>query len=115
MDGPTFRQAIEWHLRAMRAKRCTPRSMTTLHEETHRHLADWLDRPLTSLSRHEVALRHEALTADSGPYLANRVMQQLRAVYNTAARRFETLSPVNPVVAVTFNRVRRRRDPDPLE
>ena len=101
------------HLRAMRAKGCTPRSMESIPEECGRHLADWLDRPLASLERNEVALRHEALTDQSGPYVANRVLQQFRAVYNTAARRFETLPQTNPAVAVTFNRVRRRRDPIP--
>jgi integrase len=113
MEGLTLGQAIELHLRAMRAKRCRPRSLETLREETARHLGDWLARPLASLSRHEVATRHEELTEGSGPYVANRVLQQLRAVYNTAARRFEELPPTNPVVAVTFNRVRRRREPIP--
>ena len=78
-DDLTLREAIELHLRAMRAKRCARRSLETLEEETARHLADWLARPLASLRRHEIASRHEDLTAASGPYLANRVMQQLRA------------------------------------
>ena len=69
--------------------------------------------PLASLTRDEVATRHELLTERSGPYLANRVLQQFRAIYNTAARRFEELPQANPTVAVTFNRVRRRREPIP--
>ncbi|HVS19351.1 MAG TPA: tyrosine-type recombinase/integrase [Planctomycetota bacterium] len=112
-DSPSLREGIEWHLRAMRARRAAPRSLATLVEEQQRHLGDWLERPLASLSRHEVATRHEDLTLASGPWLANRVMQQLRAVYNTAARRCETLSPTNPTLAVTFNRLRRRREPIP--
>lgn len=115
MEEPTLADAIGLHLRAMRAKGCSRRSLETLQEETARHLADWLPRPLSSLSRHEVAERHEALTEASGPYLANRVMQQLRAVYNTAARRFEELPQTCPVIAVTFNRVRRRREPIPWQ
>lgn len=111
--GPTFARAIELHVAAMRAKGCSVRSIETLTEETVRHLADWFDRPLASLSRDEVATRHERLTETSGPWLANRVLQQFRAVYNTAARRFEDLPPVNPVIAVTFNRLRRRREPIP--
>ncbi len=113
MDEPTLERAIGLHLRAMRAKACTPRSLETLSEETRRHLADWFERPLASLTRHEVALRHEQLTDRCGPYVANRVMQQLRAVYNTAVRRFESVPPINPVIAVTFNRLRRRRQPIP--
>lgn len=89
--------------------------MDAFSEECARHLAPWLDRPLASLRRNEVATRHEELTDTSGPYLANRVLQQFRAVYNTAARRFEDLPPTNPVIAVTFNRVRRRRQPIPWD
>jgi integrase len=111
--GVDLAEAIELHLRAMNAKGCAERSRSAFREECARHLADWLERPLASLSRHEVALRHELLTAERGPYLANRVLAQFRAVYNTAARRFEQLPAVNPVMAVTFNRVRRRRDPIP--
>jgi integrase len=97
----------------MSAKRCAERSVTTLLQETGRHLADWLDRPLATLRRLEVAERHELLTDRAGPWLANRVMQQLRAVHNTAARRDESVPPQNPVIAVTFNRLRRRRQPIP--
>ena len=37
------------HLRAMRAKRCTARSMETLREECTRHLADWLPRCIRNI------------------------------------------------------------------
>lgn len=110
---PTLAEAIEMHLRAMRAKRCSRRSMDTLREECARHLADWLERPLLEVTRNECAVRHEELTDRRGPYLANRVLHHVRAVYNTAARRFAELPPTNPVIAVTFNRVRRRREPIP--
>lgn len=111
----TLAEAIEIHLRAMRARRSAARSMQAFSEECARHLGAWLDRPLASLKRHEVAERHEELTLTSGPYLANRVLQQFRAVYNTAARRFEDLPATNPTIAVTFNRVRRRREPIPWD
>ncbi|QDU65299.1 tyrosine-type recombinase/integrase [Engelhardtia mirabilis] len=113
--APTLGEAVGWHLRAMRAKGCSARSLETLEGELRLHLGDWLGRRLDGLRRMEVAERHELLTGGSGPYLANRVMQQLRAVWNTAARRCEGLPAVNPVIAVTFNRVRRRREPVPWE
>jgi hypothetical protein len=108
----TLAEAIELHLRAMRAKRCRPRSLETLREETARHLGDWLERPLAELTRDQVATRHGDLSEGSGPSVANRVMQQQCAVYNTAARRHEDLPPINLVIAVTFNRVFRRREPN---
>lgn len=110
---PTLEDALRMHLRAMHAKGCSPRSTGTLEEECRRHLGDWLRRPLDTLSRRECAERHEDLTEGSGPAVANRVLHQLRALYNTAARRDERLPPTNPTIAVTYNRVRRRRQPIP--
>jgi integrase len=109
--GVTLGQAIDFHQAAMRARRCTPRSVESIREDLERHLADWLGRALSSITRNECAQRHEKLSADSGPYAANRVLQYFRAVYNTASRRFEELPDRPPTVGVTFNRVKRRREP----
>lgn len=109
--GVTLDEAIGYHQAAMRAKRCAGRSIATIREESERHLADWLDRPLASISRNECAQRHERITEKAGPYAANRALQHFRAVYNSAARRFEELPDRPPTVGVTFNKVRRRREP----
>ena len=69
-----------------------------------------MSRPLASITRNECAQRHERITSERGPHAANRALTQFRAVYNTAARRLEDMPP-NPTVAVTFNKVRRRREP----
>ena len=111
--GVTLGEAIEYHQAAMRAKRCAPNSIEAVREECERHLGDWLGRPLASITRNECAQRHERISEDAGPYSANRVLQSLRAVYNTAARRFEELPETPPTVGVTFNKVRRRREPVP--
>jgi integrase len=111
--APTLAAAIAAHVRAMQHRRASPRSIATLVEETRRHLFDWFERPLATLRRHEVADRHEHLTSTSGPYVANRVLAQFRAVWNTAARRHEHVPATPPTIAVTFNRVERRREPIP--
>ena len=108
--GVTLDEAIEMHLAAMRAKKCAPRSMATIREECERHLSDWLRRPLSSVTRNECATRHERITERNGRYAANRALQHFRTVYNTANRRMEGLPP-NPVIGVTFNKVKRRREP----
>lgn len=110
--GTTLREAREWHCSAMRARRCAERSMETLRYETDRHLADWLDRPLADIRPNECARRHERITRDSGPYAANRALQTFRACWNTAARRLDDLPPC-PTRGVTYNKVRRRREPIP--
>ncbi|MEM6675260.1 MAG: integrase family protein [Planctomycetota bacterium] len=106
----TLDEAIEWHVTAMKAKRCAERSMATIREEGERHLADWLKRPLSSITRNECAQRHQRITERAGPYATNRALQHFRAVYNTATRRLEELPP-NPTIAITFNKTRRRREP----
>jgi integrase len=110
--GVTLAEAVEMHLSTMRAKSCAPRSLQVIRDECRRHLSDWLQRPLGSITRNECAQRHERITERSGRYAANRVLQSFRACYNTAARRMDDLPP-NPVVGVTFNKVRRRREPVP--
>ncbi len=107
--GTTLNEAIEWHQTGMKAKNCAERSILTVRLECERHLADWLNRPLASITRNECAKRHERITAN-GRYAANRVLQVFRAVYNTAIRRLEELPPC-PTVGVTFNKTSRRRQP----
>ena len=107
--GTTLAEAIEWHQTAMRAKRCAERSIENIRLECERHLSDWLNRPLASITRNECARRHEKVTAN-GRYAANRALQVFRAVYNTALRRLEELPPC-PTVGVTFNKTSRRREP----
>jgi integrase len=112
--GVTLAEAVEMHANAMRAKQCVQRSIDAIREELERHAADWLTRPLSTLTADECARRHERVTASSGPYAANRVMTSIRACYRTAARRFRgQLNPESPTVGVTFNKVRRRRQPIP--
>lgn len=110
--GTTLAEARDWHLAAMRAKDCAARSMETVRVEAERYLGDWLRRPLAEITRNECARRHERLTKAHGKAAANRAFWILRACWNTAARRLDDLSPC-PVRGVTFNRMRRRRDPIP--
>lgn len=108
--GVTLAEAIDMHLSSMRARRCAARSMNVIQEECERLLSDWLARPLATITPNECAKRHERITERNGPYAANRALQHFRACYNTAARRVEDL-PLCPIIGVTFNKNRRRREP----
>ena len=110
--GVTLAEAVEMHLEAMRAKDCAPQSREALREQVGRHLRAWLPRPLKDVTRDDCARRHGALTDQNGRYAANRALAHFRACFNTARRRHPEL-PENPVAGVTFNRVRRRREPVP--
>lgn len=74
------------------------------------YLADWVNLPLTKLTRSMVRARHQQLSETRGKSTANHVMRDLRAAYNLAMRIVDDPDsiPDNPVKAVTFNKERRR-------
>jgi hypothetical protein len=57
-------------------------------DHMERLFEDWLDKPLARLGRQSnlVLERHDKITKESGPYIANGSMRSLRAIYNHAAR-----------------------------
>lgn len=71
---------------------------------------DWLDKPLARLGRQPklVAERHDKITKDNGPYIANGAMRSLRAVYNHARKANTDLHLANPTLAVDWNPEARR-------
>jgi len=101
--GPTFGDALALHLDRLRRKGGRPRSIDTIEREVKKHLSDWTARPLADITRTDARERHESLTKGSGPYVANRCMRHLRAVWNTAEREHDL--PRCPAVAVHWNKV----------
>ena len=108
-EGPTLRDAIELHTEKMRKEERRSRSIDVIKGEVEKHLGDWMDATLASISRTDVRERHAKLTTDSGLYLANRVMRHLRAGWNTLAKEQEL--PVCPTIAVHWNKEKRRQEP----
>ncbi len=109
----TLAQALQMHLDGMVAKECTESSLRTVRYEVNKYLADWLDRPLARITGEECRSRHRHQTRNCGPYVANRVMRHVRALYRTAARVHKALPRESPTTAVAFNKERRRRQPIP--
>lgn len=107
--GMTLAVAVGLHVRSMRARECVERSILEVHREVQRYLPDWIERPLSGITRAECMERHAKLS-ERGKYTANRTMRLFRAIWNTASRANEEL-PKCPVVAVTMNKERRRREP----
>lgn len=108
--GVVLDEVIGMHEARMKARRAQAGSIALFRDEMARLLSDWMRRPVAEISPNDCAKRHERLTKENGPYIANRVMAQFRAVYNTARKRMRDLPP-NPVDGVTFNELRRRREP----
>ena len=52
-----------------------------------RHLADWLDKPATSVTTAEAVRRLDHVKGSAGPTAANRLLSYTRATYQWAAKR----------------------------
>jgi integrase len=87
------------------------RTIENYQDYMERLLGDWLDWPLAKLGQRPnlVIARHEDLSVNNGPYIANSVMKVLRAIYNHALRGNRDLPTFNPVMAIDWN-VEHRRD-----
>jgi integrase len=55
-----------------------------------------------------VAKKHDDVTKENGPYLANGAMRTLRAIYNHARKTNKKLASDNPADAVDWNEEKRR-------
>ncbi len=93
----TLAQAIEEHFANMRARK-RARSIPQVRDEANRYLGEWMERPIASITKRECIDRHRKVTADHGPAVANKAFKFLRAVWNSAAERFEADEhAMNPV------------------
>lgn len=99
----TVQAALDQYLQARQGLR--PRSRESYLDSFRVHLSDWLDLPLSSITRSMVEARHRQI---SGPAAANGTMRAFRAVWNHAADRDQDLPP-NPVrLRGQWNRLRPR-------
>lgn len=90
----TLRQSLDLYLAARKDLR--PRSIEEYRRAIERHLGDWLDRPLRELTPDMIEDLHGAIGKSAGPAAANSTMRALRAIWNHALDRDDTL-PANPV------------------
>lgn len=86
---PTLRQA--WaRYKVSHLERKNRSDQTIKHYEDHveRLLAAWLDEPLDKFGEEPAlaAARHEEMTRDNGPAIANGAMRSFRAIYIMPAR-----------------------------
>lgn len=107
----TLRQAWERYRDAhMKRKERNAGTIENYRDHMERLFEDWLDKPLARLGRQPnlIIERHDKITEENGPYIANGSMRSLRAVYNHARKSNTDLPPVNPVTAIDWNKERRR-------
>lgn len=78
------------------------------------HMNDWLNTPLSEITRKMVYERHRRIGKKSGTYAANGTMRAFRAAYNRAMRQHEDLPP-NPTINVDWFEEHRRDASIPAE
>lgn len=86
------------------------RTIESYRDHVERIFKEWLDKPLIELADDpaQVATKHDAITAEHGPYIANGSMRTLRAIYNHARKTNKGLPADNPVNAIDWNEEERR-------
>ena len=102
----TLSEALALKIKSMRDH--SPRTIDGMRYHLDKYLSDWANRQLATITRAEVAARHEQLTEKNGPIIANHVLRTFRSTYNHALKQNEHL-PANPCVAVTFNKEHTRQ------
>jgi integrase len=110
-NGPTLRDAWERYRDAhMIRKGRSEGTIANLRDHMERLFKDWLDLPLATLGRNPAmtAERHDRITRENGPYIANGAMRSLRAVYNHARKTCRDLPAENPVTGIDWNPETRR-------
>ena len=110
-NDPTLRQAWQRYLDAhMKRKGRSVGTQDSYRDHVERLMADWLDQPLSVLGHNPdlVTARHDTITKQNGPYIANGCMRSLRAIYNHARKIARSLPAENPVTAVDWNPEKRR-------
>ena len=102
--GPTLGDGLDLHVSNMRKENASPRSIGTIESEVPRLLGEWMDRPIAELKGSHLIELHNRLTDDDKPYLANRIVAQVSAVWNSLDRASDDGLPGrNPSRAVTRN------------
>jgi integrase len=109
-DGWTVADMFTEYASDLRKRQCSDRTIEGLLASLDCYLPDWKKIPLKNVSRSMVRARHQDLSEKRGKVVANHAMRHFRAAYNLALRVVDDpdLLPANPVVAVTFNKERRK-------
>lgn len=109
--GVTLRSAwASYRVSHMERKGRSQKTISEYEGHVDRLMADWLDKPLKELGDEPVLVnvRHDQITEENGPYMANGCMRTFRAVYNHARKTARYLPAENPVIAVDWNPEKRR-------
>jgi integrase len=109
--GITLRQAWDRYRDAhLVRKGRSERTIESYRDHVERIFMEWLDSPLQELGLDpaKVVTKHDDITKENGPYIANGSMRTLRAIYHHARKANKSLPADNPVNAIDWNGEKRR-------
>lgn len=116
MREVTLKEVYEDYLKTRKALK--PKTIYDYNRVVNNALANWLRKPLTSITKDKVTKIHEKLGEEHGHAYANLAMRVLRALFNFAAGQYEdsqgrSLVADNPVKRLSqtraWYRIERRR------
>ena len=107
--GPTLRDGLELHVANMRKKNRSQRSIHTITTEVPRLLPAWIDLSMVEMHGADLVAVHNRLSSEGKPFLANRIVAHVSAIWNALDRVYE-LDGRNPARAVTRNRYDPKRE-----
>ena len=77
----TLRSILDQHVESLKLRGCDE-SADTYPKSLNKHVKDWLDEPVESITRDDVIHRHRKIGTVVGKRSANKVFRVLRALYN---------------------------------
>lgn len=90
-----------------------PGTVTTYNKLFRLYMADWMAKPIATITKDMVAQRHKKISSENGASPANNMMRTFRAVYNFARAISDDAIPENPVRRLNdtrqWNKVVRRQ------
>lgn len=108
---PTLREAwTRFRISHLERKNRSKATIRLYKDHMERLFADWLDWPLSKIGDEPrlLADRHDKISADNGPAIANGAMRSFRAVYNHARKTCRALPAENPSLAIDWNPEQRK-------
>lgn len=107
VNAMPLKQVLSDYLKAR--KDLKPRTLTDYHAVLHEVVPDWLDKPITKITREMIAKRHSQHGTTNSKARANNAMRVLRAIFNFAMYEYQTgdgqpILVVNPVKYLSHTR-----------
>ena len=107
VNAMTLKQVLNDYLKAR--KDLKPRTLTDYNCVLHEVVPDWLDQPITKITREMIAKRHAQHGETNSRARANNAMRVLRAIFNFAMYQYQTgdgqpIILMNPVKYLSHTR-----------